>query len=158
MERVLKLLMSLLFPRWHPKAEKQRGKMTLFHVMALNNVSKASIRPVGRGVMGLKKGASGYGNILYQANYNPGSLFSIKKAHLLCEEEARTRYHFEVLFFDNGGWAHRVSVACPRCNDYWTWKEALENDLSQEAGRLCPECLSKLHQTDRTSHGHSQAE
>ena len=146
MERIIKLLISLLFPQWHPKAEKKRGKMTLFHVMALNNINKGSIRPLSYGVMGLRKGVSGYGGSLFKAKYRPGSLFSIKNARILCREEARTNSHFEVLFIDNSPYPDKVLVLCPVCDDYWAWEETIENDLSQEAGRLCPECLSKLNQ------------
>ena len=104
MERIIKQLRQLFFPQCdegYAKAEgKRRGKMTLVHVMALNNVNKASIRPVAYGVMGLKKGSTGYGNTLFWAKYRPGSLFSLKNARILCREAART-CRFEILFFDN---------------------------------------------------------
>jgi len=160
MEHILKELIRLFFPqedKGHLKAVRQkRGKMTVFHVMALNNVNKASIRPVAYGVMGLKKGSTGYGNTLFRAKYRPGSLFSMKNARILCREAART-YRFDILFFDNAPWVDKVNVLCPRCNDYWAWQETLENDLRQESGRLCSECQEELSLTNRVSFGRGQA-
>ena len=143
MERILKELIRLFFPledEGHSKAVREkRGKMTLFHVMALNNVNKASVRPVAYGVMGLKKGASGYGETLFQAKYRPGRFFSMNNARILCRETARES-HFEILFLDSAPWVDKVIVLCPRCQDYWTWEETLENDLRQESGRVCLDC------------------
>jgi len=156
MEHILKELIRLFFPqvdKAHLNAAKEkRGKMTLLHVMALHNVNKASIRPVGFGVMGLKKGSAGYGDTLFRAKYRPGSLISLKNAQSLCREAARA-YAFDILFFDNASWDDKVMVLCPRCNDYWPWQESLENDLRQVSGRLCSECQEKVCGIKQSSHG-----
>ena len=160
MEHILKELIRLFFPqvdKAHLNAAKEkRGKMTLLHVMALNNVNKASIRPVGYGVMGLKKGSTGYGNTLFRAKYRPGSLFSLKNAQILCREAART-YRFDILFIDNAPWGDKVNVLCPRCNDYWAWQETLDSDLRQESGRLCSDCREELSLSNRVPLGRGQA-
>ena len=160
MERIIKQLRQLFFPQCDEgdaKAEgKRRGKMTLVHVMALNNVNKASIRPVAYGVMGLKKGSTGYGNTLFWAKYRPGSLFSLKNAQILCREAART-YRFDILFIDNAPWGDKVNVLCPRCNDYWAWQETLDSDLRQESGRLCSDCREELSLSNRVPLGRGQA-
>lgn len=142
MGRIFKALAGVLFPQEEEEAlrmgRKRRGKMTLFHVMALNNVAKASIRTLGYGVMGLKKGVRGYGNTLFQAKFRPG-LFFMKNAQMLCREAARG-LHFDILFIEPVKGADQVNVLCPQCNEYWTWQDTLENDLAQESGRLCAEC------------------
>lgn len=161
MERILEALLGLLSPlkdKGYSKAGgKKRGKMTLLHVMALNNVSKACIRPVEYGVMGLRKGSTGYGDVLFQANYRPGSLFSLKNAQILCRETAKEHYRFDILFVDHAPWADEVNVLCPRCNGYWTWNETLENDLRQESGRLCSECQKEISLLNQVSLGRGQA-
>jgi endogenous inhibitor of DNA gyrase (YacG/DUF329 family) len=106
--------------------------------MAMNHVTRASIRTLRDGVMGLRKGVTGYGATLFQARFRPG-LFYMKNAQMLCREAAREQ-HFEILFIESMRGADQVHVLCPRCGEYWTWAENLENDLRQESGRLCPDC------------------
>jgi len=160
MESILEALSRLIFPfkdKAYSKAGgKKRGKMTLFHVMALNNVTKGCIRPLAYGVMGLKKGATGYGSNLFRAKHRPG-LFFMKNAQILCREAARERYRFDILFIDRAPWADEVNVLCPRCNDYWTWQDTLENDLRQESGRLCPDCQKEIFLPNQVSLGRGQA-
>jgi|GEM_PF-6994990 len=143
MEYILKELMKLFFPYKGQEplhaVRARRGRMTLLHVMALNNVNKACVRPVAYGVMGLKKGASGYGDTLFQAKYRPGRFFSMNNARILCRETAR-ECHFDILFLDSAPWVDKVMVLCPRCKNYWIWEETLENDLRQESGRVCSDC------------------
>ena len=144
MENIIKELIRLFVPqenRAHLRTGKEkRGKMTLLHVMAMNNVDKGSIRPLAYGVIGLKRGVQGDGESLFRAKYWPGSLFSLKNAQILCLEAAKTRHHFDILFMDNAPWGDKVMVRCPRCNDLWPWQERLQNDLWQESGRMCSRC------------------
>lgn len=156
MENIIKGLTRLLFPRennTHLNTRKEkRVKMTLLHVMAMNNVDKGSIRPLQYGVLRLKRGVQGYGESLFRAKYWPGSLFSLKNAQILCLEEAKTRHHFDILFMDNAPWDDKVMVRCPRCNDFWPWQERLQNDLWQEPGRMCQECQKEVSSSNGVFH------
>lgn len=116
------------------------GRFTLIQVKSLRGLNKGSIRIEDPGTLTLKKGIDGYGKPLHLTRYRPGVIKSWKNARAICQEVARTRYRFDLLFIDNHPAPERVRVLCPRCLTYWNWDESLSRNLGQEHGRLCPHC------------------
>jgi len=116
------------------------GRFTLVQVKSLRGLNKGSIRIENPGILALKNGVDGYGKALYLARYRPGIIKSWKNARAVCQEIARIRYHFDLLFIDDHLDSERVRVLCPRCRTYWTWNEASFQNIVLEAGRLCTHC------------------
>ena len=113
---------------------------TLVQLKCLRGVNKGSIRTETLGTLALCEGTDGFGQPLHRVRYNPIHLKSWRNARLICQEIARMRYHFDLLFMDNHPDDDRVHVLCPHCQTYWTWHETIPNDLKRVSGRICRTC------------------